>query len=183
MIRFVLGPGGEIVPDLAGRLPGRGLWVAAEREAVERAVRGGFAKAARATVKAPPDLADRLAAQLARRLVDVLGLARRAGVAVAGFDQVAAALAAGSVAVLLQASDGSMLGRGKLAAKARAQGGVAEVDCLTAAEIGLALGRDNVVHAAVAPGGLARRMLDEARRLEGFRPRGGATGDGGLGEA
>src|SRR5262249_21682900 len=133
MVRFVRGPGEEIAPDVAGRLPGRGLWCLAERQAGERAVKGRVAQAARATGERPPDPADRVAAQLARRLTDLLGLARRSGQAVAGFDQVEAALAAGRVAVLLQASDGSALGRGKLAAKARARGSVAEIDCLTAA--------------------------------------------------
>jgi len=179
MVRFVVGPDGTVVPYVAGRLPGRGLWVTASREAVERAARGGFAKAAKAAVKVPAGLADTVAGLLARRLVDTLGLARRAGMVESGFDRVAEALDAGRVAVLVQARDASALGRGKLAAKARARGGVAELECLTLAELGLALGRENVVHAAVAPGSLAQRLLDDAVRLYGFRPR-AAAGDGGL---
>ena len=182
MVRFVVGPEGSVVPDVAGRLPGRGLWVTASREAVERAMRGGFAKAARAGVKVPAGLADTVADLLLRRVIDTLGLARRAGVVETGFDRVGEALDSGRVAVLVQASDASTLGRRKLAAKAQARGGeakVAEIDCLTLAELGLALGRENVVHAAVAPGGLAQRLLDDAARLYGFRPR-VAAGDGGL---
>lgn len=179
MVRFVVDPGGAIVPDVAGRLPGRGLWVTAERAAVERASRGGFAKSARAAVKVPAGLADQVEALLVRRSTDVLGMARRSGGLLTGFDQVAEALAAGKVAVLVQAADASPLGRAKLTAKARAIG-VPEVACLTLVELGLALGRENVVHAAVAPGGLAQRLLDETNRLHGFRPR-KAVGDGGVG--
>ena len=157
MVRFVIGPDGSAVPDVAARLPGRGLWVTAERAAVERAARGGFAKAARAAVKAPPDLADRVEALLARRVMDMLGMARRSGQLVAGFDQVAEALASGRCALLVQAFDASPLGRGKLTGRAKARGDVTEVECLAVAELSLALGRENVVHAAVAPGGLADR--------------------------
>jgi uncharacterized protein len=178
MVRFVVDPAGAVVPDVAARLPGRGLWVMAERAAVERAARGGFAKAARAAVKVPPHLADQVETLLARRATDVLGLARRSGALLAGFDKVAEALTAGRVAVLVQAADASPAGRAKLSAKARALG-VPEVDCLTLAELGLALGRENVVHAAVAPGGLAQRLLGETQRLHGFRSR-KAAGDGGV---
>jgi uncharacterized protein len=178
MLRFVIGPDDTLVPDIAGKLPGRGLWVSAERAAVDRAAKGGFAKAARRAVKVPLGLGDRLEALLVRRVMDMLGIARRSGVLVAGFDQVAEALAAGRVALLVQAADASPLGRGKLSARARARGDVTEIDCLTVAELSLALGRENVVHAAVAPSGLARRLLDETIRLHGFRPRKGA-GDGG----
>jgi uncharacterized protein len=180
MLRFVVGPDGVLVPDLAARLPGHGLWVSADRTAIERATKSGFAKAARAAIKVPPELGDRLEALLARRVMDVLGMARRSGVLITGFDRVAEALAAGRVAVLVQAADASPLGRGKLSARAQARGGVPEVECLTVAELSLALGRENVVHAAVAPSGLARRLLDETIRLHGFRPRKSA-GDGGVG--
>jgi uncharacterized protein len=179
MVRFVVDPSGAVVPDVAGRLPGRGLWVTAERSAVDRASRGGFAKAARAAVKVPPNLAGLVETLLARRAGEILGLARRSGAVLTGFDRVAEALAEGKVAVLVQAGDASPSGRAKLSAKARALG-LREVECLTLAELGLALGRENVVHAAVAPGGLAQRLLDETDRLHGFRSR-KAVGDGGVG--
>ena len=180
MVRFVLGPQQVVVPDVAGRLPGRGMWVTASRTAIEQAARGGFAKSAKASVKAPDGLADQVEALLIRRALNVLGLAKRAGEVVTGFDRVFEAIAAGRVAVLVQAVDASESGRAKLAAKARAMGGVARVDCFSVAELGLALGQENVVHAAVAPGGLARRLLDDTARLHGFRPRLAVTGDGGL---
>jgi len=179
MVRFVLDPDGNLVADVAGRLPGHGLWVTAERSAVERAAKGAFAKAARTSVKVPAGLADRVEALLLRRVLDLLGLAKRAGELVLGFDRVAEALDAGRVAALVQAEDASPLGRAKLAAKARVLGRVPEIDCLSVAELGLALGRENVVHAALAPGGLARRLLDETVRLRGFRSR-MAAGDGGV---
>src|SRR6201991_1058847 len=89
MIRFVVGPEGDVVPDLARRLPGRGLWVKAERAAVERAVaKNLFARAARAAVKSAADLADRVERLLLERALADLGRARRAGRAVAGFVKV-----------------------------------------------------------------------------------------------
>lgn len=180
MVRFVVGPDQTVVPDIAGRLPGRGIWVTASREAIERAARGGFAKSAKASVKVPAGLADQVEVLLLRRALNVLGLAKRAGEVATGFDRVMEALAAGRVAVLVQAADASALGRAKLSAKARAMGEVAQVDCFTVVELGLALGQENVVHAAVASGGLARRLLDDTARLHGFRPRLAVTGDGGL---
>ena len=167
LIRFVVGPGAELVPDLAGDLPGRGMWVSAARATLELAVRRQvFARAARQSVKVPDDLIDRVAAQLARRALDLLGLARRAGQATAGFEKVREALAAGRVGVLLAASDGAADGRAKLR---RMAPGLPLIEGFSSVELSLALGRENVIHAALAPGKLASRFLAEAARLAGFR--------------
>ena len=108
LIRFVLGPDGALLPDLEGRLPGRGIWLQARRDVVETAcAKGSFAKAARAAVKVPQGLADRLEALLRRRCLDIVGLARRAGQLAAGFEQVRGWLEAARAAVLLEASDGA----------------------------------------------------------------------------
>lgn len=166
LIRFVVAPDGTVTPDLAGELPGRGLWVSADRTLLERAVKKNmFARAARAPVRAPADLADRVAALQRRRCLHLIGLARRAGQAVAGFEKVRAWLEAGRAAVLLAARDGAADGRAKLA---RLGGDVPVVAAFTAAELGGVFGRDIAVHAALAPGGLSRRLLDEAARLEGL---------------
>lgn len=167
LIRFAVDPGGNVVPDVAGRLPGRGLWVTAGRGLVDQAVaKKLFARAARRQVRAPQDLAAQTEAALAQRCGEFLGLARRAGEVYTGFDAVAAALASGKVAVLVTAADAGAHGREKLGGKAR---GLPAVDWLAAEELSLALGRENVVHAALAPGGLGERFLREARRLRGFR--------------
>jgi hypothetical protein len=179
LIRFVLSPEGVVVPDLSGRLPGRGMWVAADRAAIEKAGRGQFARAAKAPVTVPPDLAAQVEQALARRVVDLVSLARKAGDAVAGFEKVKDWLALGRAKVLLQASDGSDRGKGKLWTP---QGG-RWFGCLTASELGLAFGRDSVIHAALAAGGLAERVVEEAAKLTGLRPAdGGAAGEAAVGK-
>jgi len=168
MVRFVVGPDGVVVPDVDGTLPGRGLWVTATRDSIAAAVTGRrFACAARREVRVAPDLAHAVATQLLRRCQNLLGLARRAGQAVTGFDQVREVLEGGRAAVLLAAADGSDDGRRKLRAK---RGDIPLVDSLTVAELSLAFGRENVVHAALLAGGLANRFLTEATRFAGFRP-------------
>lgn len=168
MVRFVVGPDGAVVPDVEGKLPGRGFWVTATRGSVAAAVAGRkFSRAARRDVRAAPGLGDEVAERLLRRCQDILGLARGAGQAVTGFDQVRQALDNGSAAVLLAASDASDDGRRKLRAR---RGDIPLVEALTVAELSLAFGRENVVHAALLAGGLASRFLSEATRFAGFRP-------------
>lgn len=170
LVRFVVGPEGEVVPDLAEKLPGRGIWVTAGRAEIEKAAKKGlFARAARAPVKALPDLADQVEAGLAQRVVELVSLARKAGLAVAGFERVKDWLAAGRARVLLQASDGSARGKGKLWTP---EGG-RWFGCLTASELGLSFGRASVIHGALAPGGLTDRVIRDASRLNGLRGQGG----------
>lgn len=183
LIRFVVGPDGQVVPDLAERLPGRGLWVSAEREALLRAqAKGLFAKAARQSIRAPDDLVDRIEALLHRSCIDLIGMARRAGQAVAGYEKVHAWLAEGRAAVLLAASDGAADGRAKLAALAAAVRPVpALVEIFSADTLGMAFARDRMVHAAIARGGLAERLVAEAARLDGIRGRADRVGPAGRG--
>lgn len=167
LIRFVIGPDDTVVPDLAERLPGRGIWVTADRRAVETAVgKNLFARVARRQVRAEPDLAQLIEAGLARRLIELIALARRAGGAVAGREKVLERLKSGRAAVLIQAADGST--REKAALKPP-DGPNTYVDCLTADELGVAFARDRVIHAALDGGGLAERVRGEALRLGGFR--------------
>jgi len=171
MLRFVAGPDGAIVPDVDGSLPGRGLWLTAARDIVERArVKGRFSKAAGMPVSVAEDLADRVERLLARRCLDLVGLARRAGKAVAGHGKVRAMLAGGDAALLVLARDGSPEGVARMRAAA---GGIEVVDLFTGDELGRVFGRENTVFAAIAGGALATRLADEAYRLAGFR--GGAT--------
>jgi predicted RNA-binding protein YlxR (DUF448 family)/ribosomal protein L30E len=167
MLRFVVGPDGTLVPDLAATLPGRGYWLSAGRDVVALGLKKrAFDRAARRPVTVDPALADQIETLLARRCVEDIGLARRAGVAVAGFEKVAAALRQGSVGVLLAAAEGAADGRRKLTALAP---GVPVVAVLTTAELGQAFGRDHAVHASVAAGKLAERLRIDATRLAGFR--------------
>lgn len=172
LIRFVAGPDGVVVPDLARKLPGRGLWVAADRASVETAVRKAlFPRAAKAKLTAPQDLADQVERLLAKRLLDGLGLARRAGDLISGFEKVVSALAAGKVAWLVEASDGAGDGRRKVLAAARkAARPPGLIGVFTSAELGLALGGENVIHTAFLAGRGAERWTSDAQRLSGFRP-------------
>src|SRR4051794_3494873 len=166
-LRFVVGPDGTIVPDIDERLPGRGLWLTPRRDIVDRAIaKRVFSRAARRQVSVPPDLADRLENLLARRVVDSLGLARRAGLAVAGFDRVGDAVRHGRAALLLCARDGAAGGRRKLAELGR---DLPCADALTASELGAAFGRDRIVHAAVGGGKLCRRLFADLEKLTGLR--------------
>lgn len=172
LIRFVAGPDGAVTPDLARKLPGRGLWVAADRASVETAAKKGlFSRAAKAKLSARPDLADQVEQLLKRRLLSGLGLARRAGDLTSGFEKVSAAILAGRAAWLIEASDGAADGRRKLRAQARKQAhppGV--IGVFSAAELGLALGLENVIHTAFLAGRAADRWAQDAHRLSGFCP-------------
>ena len=171
LIRFVAAPDGTVVPDLAERLPGRGLWLSPRRDVMARAcARNLFASAAKASLRVPDDLVDSVERMLTRRCLDLVGLAKRSGQAVSGYQRVAASLATGRAAMLLAAVDAAEEGRRKLRALARARGlGAAVVELFTAEELGRAMGHDARVHVAVAPGGVAARLAKEIARLESLR--------------
>lgn len=162
MIRFVLGPDRQVVPDLAGRLPGRGMWLSARADVLERGLtKGAFSRAARGQVQLPPDLRARIETGLKVRIRDQVGLARRAGQAVSGFQQVREWLKAGRAAALVEASDGSPAERARLMGSRKAP----LIDVLTAKELGAVFGRDHAVHVAIAPGRIADMLVQEAGRL------------------
>jgi predicted RNA-binding protein YlxR (DUF448 family) len=167
MVRCVVGPDGTIVPDVGAALPGRGLWLTSRRDIVATAVKKrAFDRAARRSVTIPADLADRIEMLLVQRCREAVGLARRSGKAVAGFEKVGQAIRKGGVGLLLAASDGAHDGRHKVAAMAPA---LPVMDRLNAAELGAAFGRDHVVHGAIGTGALAARLQVDAARLAGFR--------------
>lgn len=176
MIRFVIGPDQQVVPDVDETLPGRGLWLTAEAGLVEKALaKGLFAKAARRGVRPVPDLLALTRRLIRRRALGLVGLARKGGGALAGFEKVQAALRAGvigraggagqkSVGLWLEACDGSDDGRTKLYALAQALG-VPLVDVFDRSELGAALGRDEAVHVVLAAGPLAQQVRREVARL------------------
>ena len=167
LIRFAVSPDGLIVPDILEKLPGRGIWVAAERDALEKAVsKGLFARAARQSVKVPETLVRDVEAHLTRRLTDGISMARKAGKAVAGFEKVKDWLGRDEARILFQASDGSERGKSKLYPPG-GRGSFFEV--LTASELGLSFGRERVIHAALGFGGLTERIREDAIRLSGVR--------------
>jgi predicted RNA-binding protein YlxR (DUF448 family) len=167
LLRFVIGPDGRVVPDIEGRLPGRGFWLSARRDMLEKAcARNLFAKAARTDVIVGADLVDQVERLLTRRCLDLIGLARRAGQAVSGHDRVREWLKGGRCGVLLAAADGAPGGRSKMRAFAT---GMPVVEMFSGAELGSAAGRERAVHMVVAPGRLAGGLVREAARLAGFR--------------
>ena len=170
LIRFVAGPDGQVVPDLGRKLPGRGLWVEASRASIETAVKkNGFTRAAKTKLTAPADLADVVERLLVRRCLDQLGLARREGVLISGFEKSAANIRSGKAAWVVEAADGSADGRGKILALARHQ--TAKVcGAFTVDDLSLALGLENAIHAVLLHGGRADRWTIEVERLAGFRP-------------
>lgn len=175
LIRFVLAPDASVVPDLERRLPGRGLWLTADRETIERAVKTkAFSRGFKAQAHAGDDLAGRIEGLLRRRVADTLALANKAGLVSAGFQQVESALEKAVVGVLVHGADAAADGCHKLDRKFRAIQAALErqapiVTALTVSEISLAMGRPSVVHAALIPGGLTERFLREAGRLERYR--------------
>ena len=167
MIRFVVAPDPllGVVPDVAGSLPGRGLWVSAERHAVETAIaRNAFSRAARAPVVIAPGLADRVEAALLRRLIDWLGLARRAGAAIAGFEKTNIAYTRGTLALVVESVDASPGGSERMAGPE-----IPRATVLTRAELGYVFARDALVHVGIVDATWAKRIAAEAARLAGFR--------------
>ncbi|MBC8239504.1 MAG: RNA-binding protein [Alphaproteobacteria bacterium] len=186
LLRFVVGPEGNLVADLGRELPGRGIWVGGRRELLERAMKKRlFARAAKATVMVAEDLPDQVETAMRRRCLALLGLAKRAGQLTLGYEKVRAALAADRTAIVVTAHDSSLKGRQKLLSGTA--GGSAEgaspqrvvVDMFMIDELSLALGRENVVHAALRAGGLADRFVSECHRLADFSGESSSAGMGG----
>ncbi|MBX3480839.1 MAG: RNA-binding protein [Caulobacter sp.] len=172
LVRFVPGPDGVVTPDLARKLPGRGLWVAADRVSLATAVKKNlFSRSAKQKLSAPEGLVDLVETLLVRRVLDGLGLARRAGDLTSGFEKVMAAVRSGKVAWLIEASDGAEDGRGKILNLARHISPPPRiVGLFTKSELGLALGAENVIHTAFLAGRSAGSWTQEVERLAGFRP-------------
>ena len=168
LIRFVVSPEGALVPDIEERLPGRGFWVTADRTALTTAVRRKlFARAARQAVAVPEELPQQLELSLIRRCRELLGLARRAGQAVFGYQKVREQLLTGLDGMLIEAVDGASGDCRKLQALAPR---MPVVRVLSAAEIGTAVGRDHIVHGVIRSGRLAELLDRDAHRLAGLRP-------------
>ena len=172
LLRFVLAPDGGVLPDVLGKLPGRGIWVTPQRGLVEKACRKNmFARSAKQPVRVDLDLPDRVVDLMRQRCLQLLGLAKRGGSLVAGFDQVRGWLRAGQCAVLVQASDAAEDGRAKLRRLAATrEPPVPVVELFNVEDLQGAVGRTNTVHIAVASGGIADRFMAECARLRDMMP-------------
>jgi predicted RNA-binding protein YlxR (DUF448 family) len=177
LIRFVRDPAGVIVPDVASRLPGRGVWVSCSRKAVaEAARRGVFARSLKRPVTVPDGLDELVERLLVRRACEALSLANKAGSVISGFTKTDIAISRGEAVALVHASDAADHGVGKLDRKFKAvwaelelKGEAPVITQMSSAELSLAIGRSNVVHAALTQGGAAKHFLKEAGRLKRYR--------------
>ncbi|WP_298279442.1 RNA-binding protein [uncultured Bradyrhizobium sp.] len=177
LIRFVVSPTGEVIPDLKRKLPGRGLWISASRRSVAEAVRRHqFSKGFKRDVRVAPTLPTDTDALLVRSLTEALAMAAKAGQVVAGFGKVEDALNRNETAALIHASDGAADGIRKLDAILRQRGEkrgespvIAVVNVLTSEELDLALGRSNVIHAALLAGPASKAFLSRCQMLVRYR--------------
>ncbi|MBR1088971.1 RNA-binding protein [Bradyrhizobium manausense] len=177
LIRFVISPQGDIVPDLKRKLPGRGMWVTASRQVVAEAVRRHqFSKAFKRELRTPQTLPSDIEALLVRSVTEALGIAAKAGQIVAGFGKVESALREGTVEVLIHASDGAADGIHKLDTLARQNVGnrgirppIPVVTALKSIELDLALTRSNVIHAALLAGPASKSFLSRSQMLVRYR--------------
>lgn len=179
LIRFVVGPDGIIVPDLAEKLPGRGMWVKSDRESLELAIKKNlFSRAAKRKARVPENLIEQVHGLLRRRILEQLGLARREGILTTGFEKVAAMLkseASPKVLWLFEAIDGAPDGRRKLLSvifphRPERKASVNLCGIFSNDELSLALGLENVIHAALTDGRRSLRIGRELHRISGFEP-------------
>jgi uncharacterized protein len=173
MIRFVVAPDGAAVPDLKRRLPGRGIWITATRQALDTAIaRKAFSRSFKREVRVAPDLAEVTERLIAQAALDALAICHKAGKVAIGFAKAEAALAHPRLAALIQAADGAPDGARKLLASLRHREDHAQipvVGAFTSAQLDLALGRSNVVHAALLAGSESENFLARTARLDCFR--------------
>ena len=166
LIRFCVAPDGLLVPDLAHKLPGRGIWVSADKDVVKTACQKNlFTKAARRKVTCPENLDELINNLFVRRLQNLLGVAKKAGLVVAGFEKVAEALRKGQVSCLIEATDAAEDGKEKLN---RLRADLPVIQILTANQAAGALGTGMCVHAALKSGGISDLFVAEARRFAAY---------------
>lgn len=172
LIRFAVGPDDQLVPDVDGKAPGRGVWISLGQTFIEQAIkRNAFAKSLKSPVKVPADLAKITQSRLEQRLTGALGLSRKAGQIVTGATKVKSALANGSVSTLLTASDAAPDGRRKIMQSlhgAPNAGRIRHFELLSAEQMSLATGLENVIHAALTQGAAAQSAGNRADRLFRF---------------
>jgi uncharacterized protein len=189
MIRFVLSPDGAAVPDLKRRLPGRGIWITATRQALRTAVaRKVFARSFKRDVRVAPDFVDSTEQLLERAAIDALAIVRKAGSVAAGFAKVEAAIARDPVVGLLHAVEAAPDGTRKLAGALRQRfedkaDRIAVIRTFTSAQLDLALGRPNVIHAALLAGPASETFLARVERLDRFRAGGPMSGSPEIGQS
>lgn len=173
MIRFVLAPDGTVTPDLKRRLPGRGVWITASAGVVAQALkRRAFDRGFKGKATVPADLPEQIDRLMEADCLQRLSLANKAGLVTTGFAKVEAAIAAGDTIAILHAADGGQDGKRKIGQALRRRFGDAappEMECFGSAQLDLALGRTNVIHAALRAGPASAALLESMKRLQVYR--------------
>jgi predicted RNA-binding protein YlxR (DUF448 family) len=176
MVRFVLRPDGVVTPDIQGKLPGRGAWVSSDRTSLEKVIAlKGFNRGFKGKALIEGNLVELTERLLERRVLGLITMARKASLIAMGNDQVQSMAREAAIAFRIEASDGSKDGRSKIRTLAKAMNREQElpdpivVGCFTADQIGQALGREAIVHAAIRPSKLAKSLKVDVARLSGFR--------------
>lgn len=179
LIRFVVAPSGEVTPDLKRKLPGRGLWISASREALDDAIRRGtFRKGFKREVSLSPTLAEDTERLMVSGAIEALAIAAKAGQAVSGFAKVESALKRADATALIHASDGAadgirklnnLISRTPLTLPDGLQADFPVITAFASAELDLALGRANVIHAALLAGPAGKTFLSRCNALARFR--------------
>ncbi|MCP4393280.1 MAG: RNA-binding protein [Alphaproteobacteria bacterium] len=166
MLRFVISPDCVVVPDLCMELPGRGIWVTANKSFVENAVeKNMFSRSAKQKVNVPKDLADKIENQLKQKCLSLLGMACKSGLVVAGFEKAKHALMQSSNDVLFFAKDGAINSFKKIRSAAKDTKVISD---FTAEEMGAVIGRETAVHVVVKQGKIAKKLCDEAERFRDY---------------
>ena len=167
LLRFVVTPDNMIVADVLEKLPGKGIWLGCSKDLLEKTLRDGLlARVTKKPINVPETLLDDVEQMLTNRVISLISLARKSGRAVAGYEKVKDWLSKDLATVLVQSQDGSERGKSKLSTP---RGGTF-IDWLKTSELGLAFGRQTVIHCALASGGITQRVVHDALRLKGLRP-------------
>jgi predicted RNA-binding protein YlxR (DUF448 family) len=167
MVRFVVGPDGGAVPDVFCKLPGKGMWVSSKKSSLDRALsKNLFSVVSKKPVLINNNLSKQIEDSILKKLLNLISLARKANQAIAGFEKVKGSLETDRAVLLIQASDGSPREKSRLRPPV---GDGTLINCLKMQELGLAFGRESVIHAAIMRGGLHKEITLEALRLGGIR--------------
>jgi predicted RNA-binding protein YlxR (DUF448 family) len=166
LVRFVVGPDKVLVPDILGRLPGKGLWLKSSRNVISDACKKNvFSRHASTPIMVPEDLIGLVEGLLRKRCLEIFSLAKRAGQLVGGYEKVRSILLIEKVGVLFMASDTAKDGKNKISGLAIS---APTINCFSGSELGAAIGRERLVHAVIKPGGFTQKILSETSRLLGF---------------
>lgn len=170
LIRFVANGDGEIFPDVSARAPGRGVWLSSDLQTLQEAIKtNAFSRSLKHAVKASDGLVENTIEQLKQKCLSMIGMAKRSGQIVLGFDNVCEHLRNKPAAFIIEAAESADDGRQKIFSLSKKWNSVQIIGCFSIDDLGSALGRDNVIHALIPKGDFAKAWAKEINRLAGFK--------------